>query len=155
MDVTHKIIIVLLIILILLIVYKKQENAGSIGATAYSAEAVQNIAKVYSDTSGTANFNNINVTGKLNMNNLGFVFWTQNLNGVGGINVEARDPSGNTYPGDKWVLYAGGWGAFNIGQCITNIQDNKWHINFWSVHEGGNNVQILAIPRGYFSTVYA
>jgi microcystin-dependent protein len=58
-------IIINIIILIIFFLYKK-ENAGSIGSTAYSAEAVANIAKVYSDSSGVATFNNVNITGNLN-----------------------------------------------------------------------------------------
>jgi ABC-type cobalt transport system substrate-binding protein len=61
------IIILLLLILIYKIKFLTQENAGSVGSAAYSSEAVQNIAKVYADTSGTAIFNNVDITGNLNI----------------------------------------------------------------------------------------
>ncbi len=77
MDSTYKIIIGLIIILLLILLYKKQENADSVGSAAYSTEAISNIAKVYSDTAGTATFNNINITGKLNVIPKGLVsMWT-------------------------------------------------------------------------------
>lgn len=81
MESSHKFIIGLLIILIFLILYKKQENAGSTdmssGSLAYSTEAVQNISKVYADTSGTATFNNVQITGNLNVIPKGLVsMWT-------------------------------------------------------------------------------
>lgn len=66
------VIILLAIILIIIVIgYNQQENAESTTASAvYSVEAVQNIAKVYADTSGTATFNNINSTGTINASNI-------------------------------------------------------------------------------------
>jgi len=71
MERIHVIIGVLIIAFVIIFTYNRQENAGSIGSAAYSAEAVQNIAKVYSDTSGTATFNNINVNGNIRGNVIG------------------------------------------------------------------------------------
>jgi len=62
-------ILVNIIILGLLILYKKQENAGNVSNTAnYNTEAIANIASVYSEgLNGTSTFNNVNITGNLNI----------------------------------------------------------------------------------------
>lgn len=57
------VIFLLVIIIAILFLYKKQENFTS----TESNEAVQNIASVYAETSGTVSFNNLNVTGNFNM----------------------------------------------------------------------------------------
>jgi hypothetical protein len=60
------IIIVVLLIFVLLLnyqLYNKRENFTTL--TEKSNEAVQNIGKVYADTSGTVSFNNVNITGNL------------------------------------------------------------------------------------------
>ncbi len=62
------IIIVLLIILLLIITFHAQsENAGTVNSNSknLSNEAVQNIASVYANTTGTATFNNVRVTGNI------------------------------------------------------------------------------------------
>jgi hypothetical protein len=61
-----KYIIALIVILIaILFLYKQQEN---LDASGLSNEALQNIAKVYGDTSGTVTFNNVGITSKLDVN---------------------------------------------------------------------------------------
>jgi hypothetical protein len=54
---TKHIIIGLIIVLLVLFFVQKKEHAGS--TPPLSNEAIQNIAKVYADTTGTASFNNI------------------------------------------------------------------------------------------------
>jgi H+/gluconate symporter-like permease len=56
------IILLILVLGALLFLYNKQENFTM---TEQSNEAVQNIASVYADTSGTVSFNNVNITGKI------------------------------------------------------------------------------------------
>jgi microcystin-dependent protein len=58
---TKHIIIGLLILLVVLFLMQNKEHAGS--TQPLSNEAVQNIAKVYADTSNTATFNNVRITG--------------------------------------------------------------------------------------------
>jgi len=55
------IVVLLLFVLLLNYKYNKHENF----TTEQSNEAVQNISKVYADTSGTVSFNNVNITGKI------------------------------------------------------------------------------------------
>jgi microcystin-dependent protein len=57
------VILLLVIIIAIVFLYKKQENFTS----AESNEAVQNIASVYADTSGTVSFNNAQITGNLSV----------------------------------------------------------------------------------------
>jgi hypothetical protein len=182
MELSHKIIITLLVILILLTVYKKQENAGSTGSgTAnYNTEAVQNIASVYAESgSGTATFNNINVTGNLRINNKKIRIFDMggykvgnsgdtNINWVqiGSDGTLIKDQSNNTYDGDKWICMVVGLylpkdqntttsGAF---YARASIKDNKWMVQFF---EGGSDIDyirarsiitILAIPIEMFDT---
>ncbi len=72
---TKHIIIALIILIGILFFTQKKEHAGSTppssspSAPLLSNEAVQNIAKVYADTSNTATFNNITVTGEIRLPN--------------------------------------------------------------------------------------
>jgi len=66
MEKSHIIIVLLIIIIILVMnLYNKKENITSDSGKTLSDEALQNIAKVYGDTSGTVSFNNVNITGNL------------------------------------------------------------------------------------------
>lgn len=73
---TKHIIIGLVVILIVLFLVQQKEHAGSTPPTTIpnlSNEAIQNISKVYADTSNTATFNNINTTGTIRGNITGNV----------------------------------------------------------------------------------
>jgi hypothetical protein len=65
------IIIILIIIVIFIFINNKSEHAGSTPPATtpsipnLSAEAIQNIAKIYADSNNTAIFNNIRATGKI------------------------------------------------------------------------------------------
>ncbi len=63
---TKHIIIGLIIVLVVLFFVQKKEHAGSTPAATsqLSNEAIQNISKVYADTSNIATFNNIRTTGE-------------------------------------------------------------------------------------------
>ena len=59
------IIIILLVLLVGVYLYNnKKEHAGNVSSSTLSNQAIQNIASVYADTTGTATFNNIRTTGK-------------------------------------------------------------------------------------------
>jgi hypothetical protein len=58
--------IFVIIFLVIILTYNQQENAGSLGTANNNTEAIQNIASVYADTNGTASFNNLTITGKIN-----------------------------------------------------------------------------------------
>ncbi len=112
------------------------------------------IGNIIGNVAGDISGNNI-TTNKINMNNTGFVMWNQQIPWGRPSIVVATDPSGNTYSHDKWVLYAGGWGAHGIGDCATFSKDNIWYLRLWAVdHPTNNFLQVLAIPRGYFSNVF-
>ncbi len=69
---TKHIIIALIILIGILFFTQKKEHAGSTPPTSstpqLSNEAIQNIAKVYADTSNSATFNNINITSNTKLN---------------------------------------------------------------------------------------
>jgi len=101
------IIFLVLVILALLFLYNTQENFTM---TEQSNEAVQNIASVYANTSGTITVNNLNATGATNLNNLDVsgtvnvsgtmnvnsTITTNNLNASGLTNLNNLDISGTT-----------------------------------------------------------
>ena len=59
----HIIILFIIVIIILYLLNNRKENAGNVSATSLSNEAIQNISSVYANTTGTASFNNLVVTG--------------------------------------------------------------------------------------------
>jgi microcystin-dependent protein len=62
------IIMGIMFVLLLLILYNIQKNSLYANTENFSnIQAVQNIAKVYADTSGTATFNNLKITGNLDV----------------------------------------------------------------------------------------
>jgi hypothetical protein len=63
----NKYIIAVIIVLVLLFFVQYKEHADSTPGQNLSNEAIQNIAKVYSDSSSIATFNNLNVTGTFNI----------------------------------------------------------------------------------------
>jgi len=70
MEKTHIIIILLILIVVILInkLYNSKENITSTDSgKTLSNEAVQNIASVYGDSKNTVTFNNVNITGNLNI----------------------------------------------------------------------------------------
>ena len=69
---TKYFIVIIVILLALLFLYKEREN---LDASGLSNEALQNIAKVYGDKDGTVTFNNVKITGNLDVNGV------SNLNG--------------------------------------------------------------------------
>lgn len=66
------VVIIVLLCIMLYKMYNKRENAASVSGetlTSLSNEAVQNIASVYAETTGTVNFNNLNAQ---NLNAINF-----------------------------------------------------------------------------------
>jgi hypothetical protein len=69
---TKHIIFGLIIFVLLFFLIQNKEHAGSgstppVSTPQLSNEAVQNIAKIYADTNNEAVFNNVKITGKLNI----------------------------------------------------------------------------------------
>jgi outer membrane lipoprotein SlyB len=129
------IIIVLLIILLLIITIRSQsENAGTVNSNSknLSNEAVQNIASVYANTTGTATFNNLRATGKITGNLDGDVKGNLTGNVIGDVN---GDISGNV---------TGSVIGSVIGQAnIRDRQNNNEYLIF--VEENTNALSIT--PR--------
>lgn len=85
-------IILLLIIVVYLYKYKKTENLTN-------TEAVNNIAKVYSDITGTVAFNNANITGLANMTGSANIknATLTGINNINGINFDASGFNGKKF----------------------------------------------------------
>ncbi len=111
-----------------------------------SAEAIQNIAKVYADTANTANFNNIKVGGKINGNLTGSVMssdgvWGLYLHSDRNIIVKKND-NGATH-----------WDLFGYQDAVSNKIDSKLITpNTARYIRVGNNVP-SSIPRKDYWTI--
>jgi len=102
-------IIVILLVTVLLFGYQLLIKKENFTMTEQSNEAVQNIASVYADTSGTVNFNNLNVTGYSNLlPKGGIIAW-----------------SGSTIP-LTWALCDGTNGTPDLrGKFILGVNDGS------------------------------
>jgi hypothetical protein len=200
-----KILLLLVLVIVIFFMFDLKENFDVTDNifTQKSNEAIQNIAKIYADASGTVMFNNVNasqitasqinsdnmmtktinadgpvnisnklivsgetqlksldVLGNLNAkdirsNNLGMVLWRQQIEWGRPQNVQAKDPNGNIYDSDNWVVYNGGWNVNGIGRSQTYIKDKTWWIRLWAISDPvDNHVDLLAIPKSYFSNVF-
>ena len=80
----NNIIIVLIIVLIIVYLLRNRSEHLDSAPTPLSNEAIQNIASVYADTKGTTSFNNVNVTGQLNVSGWKgmIVMWSGSLDKV-------------------------------------------------------------------------
>ena len=65
-SVTTAIIIIALVVFVYMLYIKKENMTVSGTMSSLSNEAVQNISSVYSETTGTATFNNVHITGNVN-----------------------------------------------------------------------------------------
>ncbi len=109
------------------------------------------------NVSNTTRLNNLNVSGNIITNNKGMVTWRQQILRGKPQQVQAKDPSGNVYNADEWFIYAAGWGVHGIGNCQPFIDPTSktWFIRMWAVeNEYNNHIDVLAIPKGYFSNVF-
>ena len=62
-----KITTILLLILILVVLYIRQHSENKENLTPQSEEAINNIASIYANKDKEVSFNNVTITGKLNM----------------------------------------------------------------------------------------
>jgi outer membrane lipoprotein SlyB len=159
MDRKTVFILLILILIVIIITFTQQERATSTADTnSYSSEAIANIAKVYADTSGTAMFNNIKVTGNV----------TGNVNGDLSGNVKGNvtgNLTGNVngnLTGNVNGILTGNIGSTTKGLLVSNngkfqltMQDNgdmaiydvDQAKNIWAggksgIHLNNNRIQI-------------
>jgi hypothetical protein len=102
-----KILLLLVLVVVIFFMFDLKENFDVTGNifTQKSNEAIQNIAKIYADASGTVIFNNVNATGMINGDVTGNVTGnvtgdvtgnvTGNLTGNANINTLSSDVSNN------------------------------------------------------------
>jgi hypothetical protein len=101
---SQHIIIGLIIILVVLFLVQQKEHASSTPANTpnLSNEAIQNISKVYADTSNTATFNNLTATGIIRGNVTGNI--TGNVTGNITGNVTGDLTSNNININNKFLI---------------------------------------------------
>jgi len=63
----NNIFYIILIALVCIVIYKLYNKQENFTETVQSNEGIQNIVKVYADTTGTVGFNNVNITGNTNI----------------------------------------------------------------------------------------
>ena len=159
-----------LVILALLFLYNNQENFTM---TEQSNEAVQNIASVYANTSGTITVNNLNATGTTNLNNLDVSGTTNatgtitvnNLNATGTTNLNNLDISGTTNLSNMNI---NGTISYNNSQPYTltisignykgpiyDASNNTFSINSYTIKQiSGANVAIGVRNNKWWITQY-
>jgi hypothetical protein len=98
---TKHIIIGLIIVLVVLFFVQKKEHAGSTATPKLSNEAIQNIAKVYADTTGTATFNNIKASDTATVN--GMATFTSVTNLKGGTNPNNSETHFPFWDGKNYI----------------------------------------------------
>ena len=80
------------------------------------------------------------------------IAWRQTIAAGTPIQVQAKDPSNNTYNSTDWFLYACGFNVPGIGHLYPYINSGYWYVYCWLPY--GGSVDILAIPQGYFSNIF-
>jgi microcystin-dependent protein len=117
-----------IIVIALIFLYRKQENFTS----TESNEAIQNIASVYADTSGTATFNNINVTAWRGM----VTMWSGTINNI---------PSG-------WLICDGTNGTPDLrGRFVLGYNTNASEVTGTSDNNGFTTINTGARAGPWFS----
>jgi hypothetical protein len=129
---TKHIIIGLIILLVVLFFIQKKEHAGSTTSPNLSNEAIQNIAKIYADTSNTATFNNIRVTDKITGNVAGNLTGNVagNLTGNVAGNVAGNLTGNVTSPNGKYKLSISDTGMLQL------LDENNQNINIRGKYTG-------------------
>ena len=161
------ILMFVLVILALLFLYNNQENFTM---TEQSNEAVQNIASVYANTSGTITVNNLNATGTTNLNNLDISGTTNlsnmNINGtisynnsqpytltisIGNYKGPIYDASNNTFSINSYTIK-----QISGANVAIGVRNNKWWITqypTWSTWTQAV-VEIIPIPLNKYYSSY-
>jgi hypothetical protein len=140
---TETIIIIVVIIIALFFLYRKQENF----TTSESNEAIQNIASVYSDTSGTVFFNNVTATGNIKPNTIGNSNWNIDQSGnvtISGtlyINSDITTKGNISAQGNITSSNTMGAPTGNFTEIHTNqINGSNWYINGTDLNLQGINI---------------
>jgi hypothetical protein len=133
---TNTILLSILVVLVLILLYKdinKQENITSDSGKTLSDEALQNIAKVYSDKDGIVTFNNVKITGKLDVS--GNIIADGSGSNIKALTTNSIKNTGN-YESSGNII-ANGEGS-NIRAFTTNYIRNTGHYDGASIRLTGN-----------------
>jgi hypothetical protein len=135
MDKKIVLIGVIIALIVILYFFGEQENADSVsGSQVASTEAVANIAKVYADSKETATFNNIKITGNVD---------------VTGKNINAENVTANVTGNLKGNVVGNLTGSITSpnGNYKLSI-DNNGRLNL--IDSNGTNVNIIGNYTGRF-----
>ena len=123
-------------ILIILIIYLNKRVTESFTVT----EAVQNIAKVYADTSGTVMFNNINANGNINANSIKI---SNNIDISGNLDI-----SGNTNINNNLYLAGTDIRTYLHGGSLVSMGNG---VNDTNLHNKALSGSKLDLQIGYYA----
>ena len=168
---TKHIIIGLIIVLVVLFFVQKKEHAGS--TQPLSNEAIQNIAKVYADTTGTVTFNNIKTNGESTFGGMtsfkgnssgpthfpfadgkNYIRGDTQIDGATTVNGLIKMNNGFTAlsPNKQYELKIGDDGNLVISKSDGSVlwdSFNTAKINKKYKITGGNNQTVTVMPPGF------
>ena len=103
----------------------------------------------------TAINGDINMTGNVRCNNKGMRLFWMVLGGGSGVTAIVKDPSGNTFNKNEWVLFNVGVQFQGLIHCHLYVGDNSlWYIARAGYDGNWILTNILAFPREMFEGVY-
>ena len=139
------IVIIILLVFVLLLGYQIIVKKENFTMTEQSNEAVQNIASVYSDTSGTITVNNLTATGNIKPNTIGNSNW--NIDQSGNVTISGT-LNANTYGkinANTDIITSGNITAKGAGSFINAIATGYIHNTGSDIIDGTLTVQGINI----------
>ena len=116
-------LIIIFIISVFFILYKKQENFGNsqCSCTTQSNQAIQNIRSIYANKDGTVTFNNVRITGKLEVDG------STQLNNLNAQQIGTSHINTSQINGSNWYINGTEMSIPNIN--TSHINGSNWYIN--------------------------
>jgi microcystin-dependent protein len=151
---TTAIIIIALVVFVYMLYKKKENMTGSENTTSLSNEAVQNIASVYAETSGTVNFNNLNAQ---NFKGI-IVAWSGTVANIPTGWALCDGTNGTPNLGNRFIYGAVAGSTRSIGDTggdenhTLTQNEMPQHIHNVSLGPPGVGVNIAASPGGVLSS---
>ena len=109
-------LIIIFIISVFFILYKKQENFGNsqCSCTTQSNQAIQNIRSIYANKDGTVTFNNVRITGKLEVDG------STQLNNLNAQQIGTSHINTSQINGSNWYINGTEMSIPNISSTTIN-----------------------------------
>jgi microcystin-dependent protein len=140
----------LIIFVLLFFFIQNKEHAGSAPpattAPNLSNEAIQNIAKVYADTNNTVTFNNVNITGKLNIIPTGTIVAFNSATAPAGWAL-CDGTNGTPDLRGRFILGTGKVTGANLNNSYTDFGTKSYEreYTFNLAETGGSNKHTLTV----------